>query len=249
MYFTYASKGEVNGDNFWNMHPIPPQIKHIEVLEMESEKNEGELTTLIHWINSDNQPILEEKREMEFEVEENNYMIDFTIELKALNEAVTFEDTKEGMFAIRVADWMCEKNKGTPTGVPTGFKQLDSLTSGFQNSDLIILAARPSMGKTAFALNVARNAAVDGNIPVAFFSLEMSSIQLVNRLIAAETELGAEKIKTGKLEDYEWTQLNQRIKTLDDAAIFIDDTPALSIFEFRAKCRRLKMQHDIIGDG
>ena len=92
---------------------------------------------------------------------------------------------------------------------------------------------------------MARNMAVEHRQGVAIFSLEMSSLQLVNRLISAETELGGHKIKTGKLEDYEWTQLNQRIKTLDDAPIFIDDTPALSIFEFRAKCRRLKMQHDI----
>lgn len=113
MYFTYASKGEVNGDNFWNVHPVPPQIKHIEVLEIEQERNEGELTTLIHWINSKNQPILEEKREMEFEVSENKYAIDFTIELKAIEEAITFEDTKEGMFAIRVADWLAENAKGT----------------------------------------------------------------------------------------------------------------------------------------
>lgn len=131
------------------------------------------------------------------------------------------------------------------SGVPSGFTALDRITSGWQKSDLVIIAARPAMGKTAFVLSMARNMAVEHRQGVAIFSLEMSALQLVNRLIAAETELGAEKIKTGKLEDYEWAQLNQRIKTLDDAPIFIDDTPALSIFEFRAKCRRLKMQHDI----
>ncbi len=131
------------------------------------------------------------------------------------------------------------------SGVPSGFSAVDRITSGWERSALIILAARPAMGKTAFVLSMARNMAVDHRQAVAFFSLEMSSLQLVNRLISAETELGGEKIKTGKLEDYEWTQLNQRIKTLDTAPIFIDDTPALSIFEFRAKCRRLKMQHDI----
>jgi len=112
MYFTYASKGEVNGDSFWNIHPVPPQIKHIKVLETESGKNEGEITTLSHWINRDNKPILEEKREMEFEVLEDKYIIDFTIELKATDEAVTFEDTKEGMFAIRVVNWLNEKGTG-----------------------------------------------------------------------------------------------------------------------------------------
>ena len=112
-YFTYASKGEVNGDSFWNRHDVPPQIKHIKVLDIEQERNEGEITTLSHWINRDNQPILEEKREMEFEVSENKYIIDFTIELTAIDKAVTFEDTKEGMFAIRVADWLAENAKGT----------------------------------------------------------------------------------------------------------------------------------------
>jgi replicative DNA helicase len=137
------------------------------------------------------------------------------------------------------------KQKDGLSGCPSGFTGVDRVTSGWQRTDLVIIAARPAMGKTAFVLTMARNIAVDHNRPVAFFSLEMSSLQLVNRLISAETELGGEKIKTGKLEDYEWTQLNQRIKSLDNAPLFIDDTPALSIFEFRAKCRRLKMQHNI----
>lgn len=149
---------------------------------------------------------------------------------------------------LNLAVLQIEKAMGQPdglSGVPSGFTALDRITSGWQKTDLVIIAARPAMGKTAFVLSMARNMAVEHKQGVAFFSLEMSSLQLVNRLIAAETQLGAEKIKTGKLEDYEWAQLNQRIKTLDSAPIFIDDTPALSIFEFRAKCRRLKMQHDI----
>ena len=131
------------------------------------------------------------------------------------------------------------------SGVPSGFTRLDRVTAGWQRTDLIIIAARPAMGKTAFVLSMARNMAVDHNRPVAVFSLEMSALQLANRLISAETELGADKIKTGRLEEYEWMQLNQRIKTLENAPLFIDDTPALSIFEFRSKCRRLKMQHKI----
>jgi len=131
------------------------------------------------------------------------------------------------------------------SGVPSGFTALDRITSGWQKTDLIIIAARPSMGKTAFVLSMARNMAVNHNKSVAVFSLEMSSIQLVTRLIASETELGSQKLKTGKLEDWEWEHLNRKISSLDKAPIFIDDTPALSIFEFRAKCRRLKMQHDI----
>ncbi len=137
------------------------------------------------------------------------------------------------------------KQKDGLSGVPSGFTALDRITSGWQKTDLIIVAARPSMGKTAFVLSMARNMAVDHKKAVAVFSLEMSSIQLVNRLIASETELGSEKIKTGRLENYEWEHLNRKISNLEKAPIFIDDTPALSIFEFRAKCRRLKMQHKI----
>ncbi|MCD6355142.1 MAG: replicative DNA helicase [Prolixibacteraceae bacterium] len=131
------------------------------------------------------------------------------------------------------------------SGVPSGFTALDRITSGWQRTDLIIIAARPSMGKTAFVLSMARNIAVDHNKSVAVFSLEMSSIQLVTRLIASETEISSQKLKTGRLEDWEWEHLNRKIANLDKAPIFIDDTPALSIFEFRAKCRRLKIQHDI----
>ncbi|MFD1875207.1 replicative DNA helicase [Hymenobacter bucti] len=131
------------------------------------------------------------------------------------------------------------------TGVPTGFTALDRVTSGWQPSDLVIVAARPGMGKTAFVVSAMRNAAVDFKKPVAIFSLEMSSLQLVNRLISAEAELDSEKIKKGNLADYEWSQLNHKIASLSTAPIFIDDTPALSIRELRAKCRRLKSQHDI----
>ncbi len=130
------------------------------------------------------------------------------------------------------------------SGVPSGFTSLDRITSGWQKSDLIIIAARPSMGKTAFVLSIARNVAVDHNRGVAVFSLEMSSIQLVNRLISAESELPSQKIRNGRLEPYEWVQLDDKIKSLTKAPLFIDDTPAISIFELRAKCRRLLKQHD-----
>jgi replicative DNA helicase len=130
-------------------------------------------------------------------------------------------------------------------GVPSGFTEIDRVTSGWQKSDLIILAARPGMGKTAFVLSMARNMAVDFNKSVAFFSLEMSAIQLVTRLISSETQLSADKLRRGDLENYEWEQLNAKINNLIDSKIFIDDTPALTIFELRAKCRRLKAQHDI----
>jgi replicative DNA helicase len=131
------------------------------------------------------------------------------------------------------------------TGVPSGFTGLDRVTSGWQKSDLVILAARPGMGKTAFVVSAMRNAAVEFNQPVAIFSLEMSSVQLVNRLISAEAELDSEKIKKGNLQEYEWQQLHHKIPKLTNAPIYIDDTPALSIRELRTKSRRLKSKHNI----
>ena len=130
-------------------------------------------------------------------------------------------------------------------GIPSGFTKLDRLTNGWQKSDLVIIAARPSMGKTAFVLSMARNVAVDHNRAVAIFSLEMSSMQLVNRLIVSETELPSNRIRNGKLADFEWEQLDYKIKKLVEAPVFIDDTPAISIFELRAKARRLKRQFNI----
>ncbi|MBK8442826.1 MAG: replicative DNA helicase [Sphingobacteriales bacterium] len=146
--------------------------------------------------------------------------------------------------AIKQIEALREHQDGL-VGIPSGFTALDRVTSGWQRSDLIVVAARPGMGKTAFTLSVARNAAVEFKKPVALFSLEMSSLQLVNRLISAEAEIPSEKIKKGQLADYEWKQLEKKIEKLSEAPIFIDDTPAINIFELRAKCRRLKMQHDI----
>ncbi|HEY8387301.1 MAG TPA: replicative DNA helicase, partial [Parasegetibacter sp.] len=134
------------------------------------------------------------------------------------------------------------------TGVPSGFSSLDAVTYGWQNSDLIILAARPAVGKTAFALNLARNAALHPTnpTPVAFFSLEMSSGQLVQRILSAESEIMMEKISRGKLEEHEMKQLYAKgIQRLAQAPIYIDDTAALNIFELRAKCRRLKTKHNV----
>ena len=131
------------------------------------------------------------------------------------------------------------------TGIPTGFTDLDRLTSGWQSSDLIIMAARPGMGKTSLTLALARNAAMDFDKPVAIFSLEMSNKQLVSRLISLEAEISGSKLRNGQLEEYQWNQLQAAIDKLSDAPIYIDDTPGLNIFELRAKCRRLKMQHDI----
>jgi replicative DNA helicase len=137
------------------------------------------------------------------------------------------------------------KREDAMVGTPSGFTKLDRLTSGWQKAELVIIAARPSMGKTAFALSMARNMAVEHGKHVAIFSLEMSSVQLVNRLIVAETDLPGDKIRNGRLTEDEWKQLDSRIKKLVQAPIFIDDTPAISIFELRAKCRRLMAQRKL----
>ena len=131
------------------------------------------------------------------------------------------------------------------SGIPSGFTKLDALTAGWQASDLIILAARPGMGKTAFVMSMAKNMAIDFEMPVAIFSLEMSSIQLITRMISSETGISSSKLKKGELEPHEWEQLNVKVKKLSDAPIFIDDTPSLSIFDLRAKARRLASQHGI----
>ncbi|RLD40718.1 MAG: replicative DNA helicase, partial [Bacteroidetes bacterium] len=167
-----------------------------------------------------------------FEVAENNLR----------RSAVNIEDVvKEAIANIEEAS----KHEGNISGIPSGFHRLDNLTSGWQPSDLVILAARPGMGKTAFVLSLARNVAVDYNKSVALFSLEMSAVQLVTRLISSETEISGDKLRKGNLTTEEWSQLNTNISALNDAKLFIDDTPALSIFELRAKSRRLKSQHDI----
>ena len=131
------------------------------------------------------------------------------------------------------------------SGVSSGFDKLDKITSGWQPSDLIIIASRPGMGKTALSLSMARNIAIDHKIPVAFFSLEMSAIQLITRLISAETGLKSDILRTGKLAPHEWQQLNNQITDLESAPLFIDDTPSLTIFELRAKARRLVSSNDI----
>ena len=149
---------------------------------------------------------------------------------------------------IRESIAQIEKAKNQESGVigvPSGFTALDRVTSGWQPSDLVIIAARPAMGKTSYVLSLARNAAVDFNMPVAFFSLEMSSVQLVTRLVSAESEISSEKLRSGNLRADEIQQIHTKIDGLAEAPIFIDDTAGLSVFELRAKARRLKAQHDI----
>ena len=137
------------------------------------------------------------------------------------------------------------KNEGSISGIPSGFDALDKITSGWQEPDLIIIAARPAMGKTAFVLSMIKNMAVDRDTPVAVFSLEMSNVQLVNRLIMNVCEIEGDKIKTGKLTKADTLRLNQRIKVLENAPIFMDDTPQLSIYELRSKARKLVLEKGV----
>lgn len=167
-----------------------------------------------------------------FEISEQNIRKNYQDMKTIMSEALTELEARQ-------------KHTDGLTGVPSGFSELDRVTSGWQPSDLVIIAARPGMGKTAFVVSAMRNAAVDFGKPVAIFSLEMSSVQLVNRLISAESELESEKIKKGNLAEYEWQQLLHKTEKISKAPIFIDDTPALTILELRAKCRRLKSQHDV----
>jgi len=136
-------------------------------------------------------------------------------------------------------------NKGYVTGVPTGFTDLDYKTAGFQNSDLILIAARPAMGKTSFALNIAQYAAIHSKIPVAIFSLEMSKEQLVNRILCSEVMIDSQKMRVGKLDDSDWQKMAMALGPLSEAPIFIDDTPGASVMELRAKCRRLKLEKNL----
>lgn len=137
------------------------------------------------------------------------------------------------------------KDKEGISGVPSGFAGVDKETGGWQNSDLIIIAARPAMGKTAFLLSMARNIAVGHKIPMALFSLEMASVQLITRMIASETKISSEKLRKGQMSDEEWERLFSNVSELENAPLYIDETPSLSIFDFRAKCRRLVMQHGV----
>lgn len=176
--------------------------------------------------------VLSEAEDRLFQIAEGNLKKDY---------AGVRELIKEATEEIEAAS----KNKDGVSGIPTGFTELDRLTSGWQKSDMIVLAGRPGMGKTALVLSMARNTAIDFHQPIAIFSLEMSNIQLVKRLMAMETGISSEKLRKGFSDESDWEKLHNHIHRLTEAPIYIDDTPALSIFELRAKCRRMKMQHDI----
>ena len=182
--------------------------------------------------SNDVDDLLQEAEGRLFEISQRNVKKDVTQIDPIIQQAMT---------QIEVA----ANRKSGLSGLESGFHNLDKLTSGWQPSDLIIIAARPAMGKTAFVLSMAKNMAVNYNTPVAVFSLEMSNLQLVNRMISNVCEIEGSKIKSGQLSQLEWEQLIARIKNLNGAPLFIDDTPSLSIFELQTKARRLVREHDV----
>ncbi len=206
------------------------------VIEMAIKRNLIQIASQIHHDayedTTDVFELLDKTEQSIFEISDSNLRKNYdnmrNLMYRAITELQKLKEHKDGL-----------------TGVPSGFSALDRLTSGWQNSDLVIIAARPGMGKTAFVVSAMRNAAVDFKRPVAIFSLEMASVQLVNRMISAEAELDGEKIRKGQLADFEWQQLVHKTNRLSAAPIFIDDTPALTILELRAKCRRLKAEHGV----
>lgn len=181
---------------------------------------------------SDVDDLMQEAESKLFEISQGNVKKDVT----QINPVI-----KEALNLLEIA---ANRPEGL-SGLQTGFTPLDKITSGWQNSDLVIIAARPAMGKTAFVLSMAKNMVVSYGYPVALFSLEMSNVQLVNRLIVNTCEIPGEKIKNGQLLPYEWEQLDFKIKELYDAPLYIDDTPSLSVFELRTKARRLVREHGI----
>lgn len=210
---------------------------HARIITEQSIKRElikisGEIQKEAFEDTTDVFELLDKMEQSLFEISEKNIRKNYSDMRSIMREAIIELEARKNQ-------------KDGLTGVPSGFTALDRVTSGWQKSDLVIIAARPAMGKTAFVLSVLRNAAVDHNRPVAIFSLEMSSVQLVNRLISSEAELDSDKIKKGSLADHEWAQLVHKTAKLSKAPLFVDDTPALSILELRAKCRKLKAQHDI----
>lgn len=154
-------------------------------------------------------------------------------------------DTANSLVKQAVESIKALRDKEGLSGVPSGFTKLDQETGGWQNSDLIIIAARPAMGKTAFLLSMARNICVQHKVPLALFSLEMASVQLITRMISSETGISSEKLRKGQMSDEEWQRLFTNVSELENAPLYIDETPSLSVFDFRAKCRRLVMQHGV----
>lgn len=176
--------------------------------------------------------VMQEAESILFELSQKNTKKDYSVLAPVLDEAVKIVE-------------LAHSNKGGLTGISTGLYKLDDITCGLQNSDLIIIAARPAMGKTAFALTLAKNIAADQKIPAAFFSLEMSNVQLANRLMSIACEIDGKKLLSGQLDRYDWEKLDRNLNILIDAPLYIDDTEGLSVLELRTKARRLVKEHGI----
>src|SRR5690606_17993672 len=157
----------------------------------------------------------------------------------------SFKSIKDILIEVYDNIEMLHHAKNDVTGIPSGFRDLDRMTSGFQKNDFIIIAARPSMGKTAFALNIAQNVATSTDENVAIFSLEMGAEQFVMRMLAAEGNIDSQRLRTGKLTDEDWTKLTAAMGSLSNAGIYIDDSPGLRVADIRSKCRRLKQEHGL----
>ena len=186
----------------------------------------GDIETKAYDSSVDVDELMQQAEGSLFQISQNNMKQDFTQVAPVVKNAVEILQ--------RAAS-----NKGGLTGIPTGYAGMDEITSGWQASDLVIIAGRPAMGKTSFALSIAKNVAVDYGVPIGFFSLEMNNVQLVNRLISNVCEVSGRKILNGQLDPSDWERLDKRIGRLTDAPIYVDDTPGLSVFELRTKARRL----------
>ncbi|WP_010094663.1 replicative DNA helicase [Ornithinibacillus scapharcae] len=167
------------------------------------------------------------------------------LEVSGRKNSGSFKQIKDVLIDVYDKIEMLHRSNADVTGIPTGYRDLDKMTSGFQRNDLIIIAARPSVGKTAFALNISQNVAVNAGENVAIFSLEMGADQLVQRILCAEGNIDANRLRNGNLEPEDWTKLTMAMGSLSNAGIFIDDTPGIRVSEIRSKCRRLKQEHGL----
>ncbi|KKE78297.1 MULTISPECIES: replicative DNA helicase [Bacillaceae] len=167
------------------------------------------------------------------------------LEVSSRKNSGAFKSIKDVLIDVYDNIERLHQQNGDVTGIPTGFRDLDKITSGFQRNDLIIIAARPSVGKTAFALNVAQSVAVNTDENVAIFSLEMGADQLVQRMLCAEGNIDAQRLRNGQLEAEDWTKLTMAMGSLSNAGIYIDDSPGIRVSEIRSKCRRLKQEHGL----
>ena len=212
-------------------------LKYIKIVEEKSL-----MRSLIRTANEIIKLGYDETQDVEFLMDQAEKKIFDTIQSKNQKGYVAIKDILVDTFTELEELY---NKKQHITGVPSGFTDLDYKTAGLHNSELIIVAARPAMGKSAFALNIATHAATRANVPVAIFSLEMSKEQMVNRILCSEALVDSNKVRTGKIDDEEWGKLADASGILSESKIFIDDTPGISIMEIRAKCRKMKLEKDI----